>query len=87
MEQRNVVSVSWGDHLTFGEGDGRLASLEALQRRMERWKDELNCATVHWRLTRTHIKGHYYAARGRRHPLRDQDRNLGWNFSSPTVLE
>jgi hypothetical protein len=47
---------------------------------MERWKDDLNAVTVHWRLTRTHIKGYYYAARGRRHPLRDQDRNLGWNF-------
>jgi hypothetical protein len=80
MVQRNVVSVSWGDHLTFGEGDGRLASLDALKRRMERWKDELNAATVHWRLTRTHIEGHYYTARGRKHPLRDQDRNLGWNF-------
>ena len=80
MEQQNIVSVSWGDHLTFGEGDGRLASLDALKRRMERWKDELNAATVHWRLTRTHIKGHYYTARGREHPLRDQDRNLGWNF-------
>ena len=81
MEQQNIVSVSWGDHLTFGEGDGRLASLDALQRRMERWKGELNAATVHWRLTRTHIKGHYHTARGRKHPLRDQDRNLGWNFS------
>jgi hypothetical protein len=47
---------------------------------MARWRDELNAGAVHWRLTRTHIKGHYYAARGRRHPLRDQDRNLGWNF-------
>ncbi len=80
MEPRNIVSVSWGDHLTFGEGDGRLASLDALKRRIERWKDELNAATVHWRVTRTHIRGHYYAARGRRHPLRDQDRNLDWNF-------
>jgi len=80
MERRNIVSVSWGDHLTFGEGDGRLATPDALRRRMERWKDKLNAVTVHWRLTRTHIKGHYYAARGRRHPLRNQDRNLGWNF-------
>jgi hypothetical protein len=47
---------------------------------MERWKDELNAGTVHWRVIRTHIKGDYYADRGRRHPLRDQDRNLGWNF-------
>jgi hypothetical protein len=37
MEQQNIVSVSWGDHLTFGEGDGRLATVEDLQRRMERF--------------------------------------------------
>ena len=40
MKTPNVVSVSWGDHLTFGEGDGRLATLVALQRRMECWRDE-----------------------------------------------
>jgi hypothetical protein len=80
MEQGNIISVSWGDHLTFGEGDGRLADLAGLKRRMERWRDDLNAAKVHWRLTRTHIEGHYYAVRGRRHPLRQQDRNLGWNF-------
>ena len=80
MEPSNVVSVSWGDHLIFGEDDGRLATLEALQRRMERWRDDLHAVTVCWRLTRSHIKGHYYAARGRRHPLRDPDRNLDWNF-------
>ena len=44
MEQRNVVSVSWGDHLTVGEGDGRLATLGALRRRMERWRDDLGAA-------------------------------------------
>ena len=80
MEPSNVMSVSWGDHLTFGEGDGRLANPAALKRRVKRWRDELHAATVHWRLTRTHIKGHYYPARGGRHPLRDQDRNLDWNF-------
>ena len=80
MKRRSIVSVSWSDHLTFGEGDGRLSNPTALRRRMERWEDELGAATVHWRLTRTHIKGCYYAAQGRRHPLRDQDRNLGWNF-------
>jgi hypothetical protein len=80
MEQRNVVSVSWGDHLTFGEGDGRLATLDAIQRRMERWGDDLNAAIVHWRLNRAHVKGHYYAAKGRRHSLRAQDRSLGWDF-------
>jgi hypothetical protein len=80
MERRNVVSVSWGDHLTFGEDDGRLATLGVLQRRMERWKDDLNAGMLHWRLNRAHIEGHYYAARGRKHSLRAQDRNLGWDF-------
>ena len=79
-DQGNIVSVSWSDHLTFGMGDGRLASPDMLKRRMERWKGDLSATKVHWRLTRTHIQGHYYAARGRRHPLRHQDRGLGWNF-------
>ena len=30
----NIVSVSWGDNLTFGEGDGRLAKPEALDGRL-----------------------------------------------------
>jgi hypothetical protein len=80
MEQQNIVSVSWGDHLTFGEGDGRLASLEALQRRMESWRDELGAFIVHWRIIRVYIKGHYYAAKGYKHPFRGQDRGLGWSF-------
>ena len=80
MKQQNIVSVSWGDHLTVGEGDGRLATLGALQRRMERWRDDLGAAILHWRIIRTYIKGHYYAARGRKHPFRAQDRGLGWSF-------
>jgi len=80
MEQGNIVSVSWGDHLTFGEGDGRLATLGALQRRMERWRDDLGAAIVHWRIIRAYIKGHYYAAKGLQHPFRAQDRGLGWSF-------
>jgi hypothetical protein len=80
MERCNIASVSWGDHLTFGEGDGRLASLEALQRRMESWRDELGAFIVHWRIIRAYIKGHYYAAKGYKHPFRAQDRGLGWSF-------
>jgi len=80
MELRNIVSVSWGDHLTFGEGDGRLATLGALQRRMELWRGELGAAILHWRIIRAYIKGHYYAAKGYKHPFRDQDRGLGWSF-------
>ena len=80
MELRNIVSVSWGDHLTVGEGDGRLATLEALQRRMERWRDDLGAVILHWRIIRAYIKGHYYAAKGLKHPFRAQDRGLGWSF-------
>ena len=80
MEQQNIVSVSWGDHLTVGEGDGRLATLEALQRRMERWRDDLGATILHWRIIRAYIKGHYYTAKGLEHPFRAQDRGLGWSF-------
>jgi hypothetical protein len=66
-EQRNIVSISWGDHLVFGEGDGRLAKIEAIQRRMECWKQELSTASIHWRCTRDRIKGHFYAGKGYRH--------------------
>ena len=63
-----------------GEGDGRLATLEALQRRMEHWRDDLSAGIIHWRPTPGQIKGHYYAARGRTHPLGNIDRNIGWDF-------
>ena len=48
----NIVSVSWGDHLIFGEGDGRLETLDALHRRMQNWKTELGAGILHWRCTR-----------------------------------
>jgi hypothetical protein len=49
----NIASVSWPDHLVFGENDGRLASVDALARRMDRWRDELGATTLHWREVRT----------------------------------
>ena len=48
MERRNIISVSWGDHLVFGAGDGRLRTRDALQRRMEVWRDELGAAIIHY---------------------------------------
>ena len=56
----NIVSVSWGDHLIFGEGDGRLNSTAAIRRRMQKWQSELGADTIHWRITRSKINGHYY---------------------------
>lgn len=49
----NIASVSWPDHLVFGEGDGRLATVDALERRMDLWQTELGASALHWREVRT----------------------------------
>ncbi|MBI3360261.1 MAG: hypothetical protein HY023_04040 [Chloroflexi bacterium] len=79
MKLRNIISVSWSDHLVFGEGDGRLATPNAVRRRMECWRDELGAAIIHWRLMRTRIKGRFHAARGRRHPTVARSRHVDWD--------
>jgi len=66
-KNRNIISVSWGDHLTFGEGDGRLDSLPAVRRRMRSWQNDLGAGIIHWRCTRDKIKGKFFQARGYRH--------------------
>ncbi len=60
--------MSWPDHLTFGEGDGRLATPDAVARRMEVWRDELGATGLHWRVLRSRIPGTFRAARGYAHP-------------------
>ena len=72
MELRNIASVSWGDHLTFGEGDGRLSTPDAVKRRMERWQEDLGVSAIHWRLFRKHLKGRFQVASGHRHPSQIQ---------------
>jgi hypothetical protein len=42
----NIVSVSWGDHLTFGEGDGRLDTPDKVVRRMRAWRICLTFASA-----------------------------------------
>ncbi len=44
-----MISASWGDHLVFGEGVGRLATPDDLARRMDAWRDELGATSMHWR--------------------------------------
>ncbi len=61
----NIASVSWPDHLVFGEGDGRLTTIDALARRMDRWHEELGATTLHWREVCTrHTQARTYAAPG-----------------------
>jgi hypothetical protein len=77
VEFQNIVSVSWGDHLAFGQGDGKLAHPDAVKRCMDRWREDLNASTIHWRLFRKHIKGRFQAASGYRHP--SQAQIVDWN--------
>jgi len=77
--RRNIVSVSWSDHLIFGEGDGKLATIEALNRRMQRWKQALNVGTIHWRCTRDRIRGRFYEGRGHQHFFRAGKSDLDWD--------
>jgi len=75
----NIVSVSWGDHLSFGEGDGRLDTPEKLRRRLLVWRDELGARSLHWRMLRARIPGTYAAAPGYRHPSETAADRLGWD--------
>lgn len=45
----NTVSVSWGDHVEWGVGPGRLATPEDIDAAVGRWQDELGADTVLWR--------------------------------------
>jgi hypothetical protein len=75
----NIVSVSWGDHLSFGEGDGRLDTPEKLQRRLPVWRDELGARSLHWRMLRSRVAGTYSAAPGYRHPSDTAAKTLDWD--------
>ena len=78
-ERRNIVSVSWGDHLIFGEGDGRLRTVEALTRRMKCWQKALNVDIIHWRCTRDRINGRFYQGRGYKHFYTAAKSQVDWD--------
>ena len=80
MTYRNIVSVAWGDHVMFGEGDGRLATPGAVRRRVERWRDDLGAGVLHWRMVRPgRVAGHLHAAKGHEHPFVTNFRDLHWD--------
>jgi len=48
-----IANASWPDHLVFGEGDGRLDTVDGLRRRFEVWQRDMGAEIVHWREVRT----------------------------------
>jgi hypothetical protein len=78
-ERRNIVSVSWSDHLVFGAADGRLATVQTLNRRMEKWREVLHATLIHWRCTRDRIRGRFYAGKGYRHFFKANKPDIDWN--------
>ena len=77
MTDGNIASVSWGDHLMFGEGDGRLDTEDALARRIDRWRDELGAGVLYWRCVRLDISENFITADGRPHPYEVRCRGAG----------
>ena len=65
MEQShsNMVSVSWGDHLDFGDEAGRLDTPEKLGRGIAAWQDQFEAGTILWRDERLH-RQHYEVFQG-----------------------
>ena len=81
LKNRNIVSVSWGDHLIFGEGDGKLDSPSSVRKRMHAWKTNLAADSIHWRCTRNNIKGKYSQARGDRHFSQSCTHSIQWDVN------
>jgi hypothetical protein len=78
-KRRNIVSVSWSDHLIFGEGDGKLHTIAALGRRMQKWREELKANIIHWRCTRDRIRGRFYEGRGHQHFFKTGKSDVDWD--------
>lgn len=49
----NTVSVSWGDHVEWGMGSGRLATPQDIAQSVALWRQHLAADTVLWREHRT----------------------------------
>ena len=58
QEHSNIVSVSWGDHLAFGDDEGRLDTPEKLSRGIADWQQEFGASKILWRDQRIH-RSHY----------------------------
>ncbi len=79
LKNHNIASVSLGDHLIFGEGDGRLDTVPALHRRMRRWKTDLGAQIIHWRCTRDKINGKFFQGKGYQHFYKSRTHAIQWD--------
>lgn len=75
----NMISVSWGDHLVFGKGDGRLDTPDAVARRMKAWREELNASAIHWRVPRSQLDGQFYFAKEHPQTMAEKEQ-VDWDY-------
>lgn len=76
----NIINVSWGDHLTAGDGEGLLNTVDSLRRRMAVWHDELGARSLHWRQQRTRRDGKSMSAPGNEQWTRlDKRTDIEWD--------
>jgi len=78
VKNQNIVSVSWGDHLNFGDGNGALSTPKSLEQKMKIWKKDLGAKIIHWRQDRTTVDGHLYSADGQDHLLKKM-KEISWD--------
>lgn len=75
-----VASASWPDHLVFGEGDGRLDTIDGLRRRFAKWRGTLGTRIVHWREVRTRRDlSHYHASPDNPRTQEKKIRSIEWD--------
>lgn len=77
--KQNIANCSWGDHLTFGGGHGKLHAVESLERRMDVWQEELGADTIRWRQGRTGYDDIYQAAPGYGRKKRQLYPSITWD--------
>ena len=79
MQNSNIISVSWGDHLMFGENEGRLDTPEALVNRMVQWRDELSVNILFWRYLRTKQEVYFDIAPGYTDFIKKSAPDITWD--------
>lgn len=75
-----VASVSWPDHLVFGEGDGKLDTVDGVKKRAAAWQTAFGAETLHWREVRTRRDlSHYLASSDNPRAQERKIHSIGWD--------